>query len=297
MVKAKVKAKKRAFSKRTVSLLLSLMLVFSLFAVSTLSVSAATTLTASGRAVVVEALKEPIQGYPTLKIGQPTYVDENGKEVKYNLFTRDTNTFTFNADKFSKTTPELQQAVLSSLARELNDSNTKISSADRNKLYSEIKNNCDSATASMIGVLFEDSKADLFTALQMFNPFSGVVGTILGCGVLALIILLLGSTVLDLCYIGLPVARNFIHSRSEQNGKGSDEKPWGVTNDAWSVIQETETNNTSSGGRYKNAYVMYFKRRVITYIILSICILYLLSGQIAGLIGWLMNLVSGFSIG
>lgn len=281
---------------RIISLFMALIMTVCLFIGSTLSASAIATISADGSSIMKTAMNKTVDGY-NVTLSRLYYFDASGNKVTYKMFVQQGgNSFKFNSDAFAKTEAGLQQAALSTLARYLNDSDTKISTSDRTKIYNEIKNNCDSATASMIGVLFEDSKADMFSALQLFGPFSGVVGTILGCGVLALIILLLASTVLDLCYIGLPVARNWINVKSDEKSGGQGGKPWGITNDAFSVINETETGNTSSGGKYKNAYALYFKRRVVTYIILSICILYLLSGQIAGLIGWLMSLVSGFSM-
>lgn len=281
---------------RIIAFMLSCMMVLTLFIGSAISASAVTTISADGSNIMKAALNKTVDGY-NVTLSKLYYFDASGNKVSYKMFIQQgSNSYKFNSDAFAKTESGLQQASLSTLARYLNNSDTKISSADRTKIYNEIKNNCDSATASMIGVLFEDSKADMFSALQLFGPFSGVVGTILGCGVLILVILLLASTVLDLCYIGLPVARNWINVKSDEKSGGQGGKPWGITNDAFSVINETETGNTSSGGKYKNAYALYFKRRVVTYIILSICILYLLSGQIAGLIGWLMSLVSGFSM-
>ena len=44
----------------------------------------------------------------------------------------------------------------------------------------------------------------------------------------------------------------------------------------------------------KQAYGIYLKRRVVMLILLGICLLYLVSGQIYSLVGKLLDLVSGF---
>lgn len=141
--------------------------------------------------------------------------------------------------------------------------------------------------AELLTSLFANTKADLFTAMKWFSPFQGTLGLILGIGVIFIIVLLIASTVFDLVYIGLPMARNVMDGKAEQNGKP---RPFGVSTDAVRVVTENEDNNKGAGG---NMYVAYFKKRVVTYIILAVCILYLISGQLSSVIGWLLGQVSG----
>ena len=210
--------------------------------------------------------------------------------------------FKFNGSGFEDIADSaFQQALINEFAKLMASDKyrNRFSDADRQAIYDEIKDNCGQANAAMISALFQDTKADMFSALRIFQPFNGIVGTILGVCVLALIILLIGSTALDMAYINFPIARNFMYGKDKEGGdkSGGAKKPWGVTADAWSVVNECEGGGGSGGdGKYKNANIAYFKRRIVTYIVVAIMILYLLSGQLAGLIGWLMNLVSGFSM-
>lgn len=141
--------------------------------------------------------------------------------------------------------------------------------------------------AELLTSLFANTKADLFTAMKWFSPFQGTVGLILGIGVIFIILLLIASTAFDLVYIGLPMARNVMDGKAEQSGKP---RPFGVSTDAVRVVNDNEGDNKGTGG---NMYVAYFKKRVVTYIILAICILYLVSGQLSNVIGWLLGQVSG----
>lgn len=299
-VKIMARVTNRRFILSVFSLLMTFLIVFSY---SMIGADAATTLTGEGAAEIKSILstKLPDQSYTAtggtvhndVSLNKLYYYDDNGRAKTFKLFTQSGNTFTFNTSCFEKAPSDLQQDALSVFVREVNSSSV-ISNSDKNKIYDEIKNNCSDATAAMVGVLFEDNKADLFSALKLFSPFNGIIGSVLGVGVLLIIVLLLGSTVFDLVYLGVPVARNYLTDKQDQKGGG---KPWGITHEAWSVINEVEGGGGSgSNGKYRNAYILYFKRRIITYIVLSICILYLLSGQIAGIISWLMNLVSGFSL-
>lgn len=145
--------------------------------------------------------------------------------------------------------------------------------------------------STLLTLIFAETKADLSSAMKIFAPFNGTLGVILGIGVIIIIILLITSTVFDLVYLGLPMARVAMDGKAESNNQP---KPFGVSYDAVRLVQEFEGGTGGNGGQSGNIYFAYLKRRIITYIVLAICILYLVSGQIAGLIGWLMDLVSGF---
>lgn len=144
--------------------------------------------------------------------------------------------------------------------------------------------------AELLTSLFANTKADLFTAMKWFSPFQGTLGLILGIGVIFIIVLLIASTVFDLVYIGLPMARNALNNKADGEGK---DRPFGISTDALRVVEECEGTTNGGKGKGGNMYVAYFKKRVLTYIILAVCILYLISGQLAGVIGWLLGQVSG----
>ena len=156
----------------------------------------------------------------------------------------------------------------------------------------ENRNDLVFSKADAVAILFNQG-ADIMGALTWFMPFQGGLGLILGVGVIIVIALLLLSTVLDLVYIGLPTARMAMSAKAEGQGK---EIPFGISTDAYRIVQQTaETGNGGNGGNQGNPYLQYFKKRFVTYIILAVCILYLLSGQIGGLISGLLNLASGIT--
>lgn len=149
-------------------------------------------------------------------------------------------------------------------------------------------------SAMLIPLIFDNTNADLFTAYKWLAPFLGIVRVILGIFTIGVVVLMFFSTVIDLAYIGLPVLRE----ATADHSKGSKKKPFGVTFEALATINDVEmgighngTNGT--GGGYRNAYFLYFKRRAVSYIVLSICILYLVVGELGGLMAWLMGLGSG----
>ena len=159
------------------------------------------------------------------------------------------------------------------------------------QVYNKLKDNeqLGISDSTLLTLIFSETKADLSSAMKIFSPFNSTLGVILGIGVIIIIILLIVSTVFDLVYLGLPMARVAMDGKAEQNNKP---KPFGVSYDAVKLVEEYEGQGGNGGSG--NIYFAYLKRRIVTYIVLALCILYLISGQIAGLIGWLMDLVSGF---
>ena len=303
---------------RVVALMLTMLTIISaMFAFGGISASASAALSTQGKTAMNELLtKEDISSNTAInrykkegdacKLSDSYSVPLKSKSHELGsvkIFSVNNNVFKFDGTKFEDIDDSsFQQALINEFAKLMASDKyrNRFSDADRTAIYNEVKDNCGQANAAMVAALFQDTKADMFSALRIFQPFNSIVGTILGICVLALIILLIGSTALDMAYINFPVARNFMYGKEKEGGdKGGAKKPWGVTADAWSVVNECEgSGGSGSGGdgKYKNANIAYFRRRIITYIVVAIMILYLLSGQLAGLIGWLMSLVSGFSI-
>ena len=309
--------KQRIKFNRVIVMLLTLLMTLSMFmAFSSTRTYATAHLSPNGANTVSKLLKEPISGNAVIdkykqnwKLGDelPGVSVRSQTEPKtLKLFKtsdksndKSPNTFTFVGTDFQDIKDaQLQEAVINEFAKLMADRyRESFTDADRQAIYNEVKDNCGQANAAMVAALFQDTKADMFSALRIFQPFGGVVGTILGVFVVCIIVLILGSTALDIAYINIPIARNFMYGKEKDGGgdKGP-KKPWGITHDAWSVVDECEGDSGKDGG-YKNANIAYFKRRVITYIVVAIMILYLLSGQLSDIIAWVMKLVSGFSIG
>lgn len=151
-----------------------------------------------------------------------------------------------------------------------------------------IGNKDESLGTIMLMINFNTVKADLYKAYKIMEPFLKILNIVLGVGCVLLILILMASTVMDLAYIGLPVWRE------AQDGKGK-KNPFGVSYEALRTVQEVEKGLGGGDGDYRNAYLLYFKRRALTYIILAICIMYLICGGISGIIGFVLSLVTGIT--
>lgn len=157
------------------------------------------------------------------------------------------------------------------------------------QIMKDIQDTDSSVSSIMLPLIFNSTKGDMYAAYKIANPFLEVLSVVLGVGAVALILFLLFSTVMDLAYIGLPVWRE---AQANKEG-GSGKNPFGVSYEAMTTVKEVE-KGLGDGG-YKNAYLLYFKRRALTYIILAICIMYLICGGLSGIIGFILSLVSGIT--
>lgn len=155
-----------------------------------------------------------------------------------------------------------------------------ISTMASNKIYNFIQSQ-DESTASLVRQLSNDVNADFAEAYMMFKPFSGALGIVLGVFAIAIFVTLTMMILVDLSYIVIPMVRDFL---TQPQGK-----PKFVSNEAWYAVKEVDGENHSN----KNVLVVYFKKKTMQFVALSICILYLLSGQIYILIGNLMDMFRG----
>lgn len=146
---------------------------------------------------------------------------------------------------------------------------------------------CDDNVNKVIFVaIYSEFKADMTTTYNITKPMFPILNIILGVAAVVLIVLLLVYTVTDLMYIALPIWRDFDISR------GGKPCPF-VSYEAVFVVMEKEKHFDE----YSNIYLSYFLKRSWTYILLAICITYLIGGGLSGIISFILGLVSGFTGG
>ena len=124
--------------------------------------------------------------------------------------------------------------------------------------------------------------ADVQTGAKILSGFSGLVSMVLG---LMVVLISLGMTVFsacDLAYIAFPVFRNKCEDMKQsgskigtKTGSNGETKLRFVTDEAQYAVNAAET--TESG---KNPFVIYFSKRILSYIILAILLFILLTGRI-----------------
>jgi hypothetical protein len=275
---------KQTISRVSLLLILSMLLsssMFSIFAETNIPISA------NDKAEIEAAIKEASEANGTESSSTSEVVikstDKNAdgtktaKIFKYN----GENSIVFDEKEFKRANQKEARKALFAFVNSLKESS--ISADTQQEIMNEIQESDSDVAAMMLPMVFDNTKADIFTAYKWLAPFMSVIRVFFGLGSVVIIIMVISSTVIDLAYIGLPVWRE------TQDEKSGGKKPFGVSHEALSTVREVEKNLEV----YKNAYVMYLKRRATTYIVLSIALLWLIAGEMSGLIGWVLNLASG----
>lgn len=162
-------------------------------------------------------------------------------------------------------------------------SKTNLSAKTKNKVYNFIAGQ-DTPVTNAMKYLQSDANADFLEAKKWFDPFSGVIGTILGVLCVAVFMFSGLSIVFDICYLVLP-GMQAVLERGED-----DKRPFGVSREAYSALKDAEKDT-----EYKSVLAIYMKRRVFMLIIMSICIGYLISGQIYDIIAFFIDAASNIA--
>lgn len=192
---------------------------------------------------------------------------------------------TFNTDTFKYATDKSRREALSKFIKGLQ--NSDVSPQTQQELIAWMQETDSDVSRMMVPLVIDSTSADLYKASKVLSPILPTVRVIIGVGVFIVAIFLIISTVMDLVFIGLPIARESMESWREK-GKS---RIFLVSSDAVATVREVESN--LEGGGYRNAVLLYFRRRAVTYIVLSVCLLYLIVGELGGFIDWILRLGSG----
>ena len=149
--------------------------------------------------------------------------------------------------------------------------------------------------ASLLATLMQNTNPDFSTANRIYEPFSGTVGTILGV-VSIFVMALLGVTMaLDIAYITIPAFQMALGG--DEGGQGGKKGLSAIISpEARNAAKAAEGGGGGQGGsgEYKAAIGIYFKYRWKGLVMLAICLLYLVQGEIYSFVGWFIDLFGGF---
>lgn len=297
--------KKRTFK----SVFIMLLTLVCMFVMPVMSASAATG-TADAQARLEKAIEEgkvDPNGASGLDVSGNSYDLQGGGTIKYVDVVgppsgADSSTFKagYVNSNFTKLTSKSQEklltdmnAVADGVVADTSGSNAIVSDQTKTTWLTNLQQ-CNGVGTQLMNSILQNTKPDYATANRIYEPFSGIVGTCLALGAI-LIMAFLGITmVLDLSYIGIPAFRMMVGG-DDKGGK--DGKPKFISWEAVSAVTQAECGNGGGGqdgSGNKVAVGIYFKKRVIMLIVLGVCLLYLISGQIYTLVSWILDLVSGF---
>lgn len=203
-------------------------------------------------------------------------------------------------DHYTELTSKSRQQLLNDMnkAADAKVSEDKSEEPSSSTVTADTKNNwlvnlqkCDGVGSQLLTTVLANTKPDFVTANQIYQPFSGLVGTLLGLGAVLLFAAVAIVMVLDISYMAIPFIRTI-----GTDDSGSQKRPNWVSYEAYYAIQQAEGGegggNTKGAG--KQALGIYLKKRIGMLVLLGVCLLYLIQGQIFTFVGWVLDLVSGF---
>lgn len=222
-----------------------------------------------------------------------SYEKEGGGSLSGDeLFTSNGNSYDLDEDAFNQLTSEAQTRLINDIKKATDNSvktNADVSEETVQNWFKELQS-LDGVGSKLMSTILENTKPDFVTANQLYQPFSGIVGVILGILSILLMAFLGVVMVLDISYIALPPMRMFV-GESKESGKSLKSNL--VSNDAIYAVRVAEDSDGTDGSK-KQALGVYLKRRIPMLILLGVCLLYLVQGQIYTLVSWILDLVSGF---
>lgn len=204
--------------------------------------------------------------------------EANKYATKGNVLSCSNNTLKFSNKNYSKMETEdkedFMEAALTATTK--SGMNTKM----KNKVYNFIASQ-DTPVSNSMKYLQSDASADFLEAKKIFDPFSGVIGTILGVLTTAIFLFAGLSMLIDVMYLVLPGFQAVLE-RGEEN-----KRPWAVSNDAFTAKRDSEKSD-----EHKNVLSLYLKRRIGLIVAMAICLGYLISGKIYDVIVYFIDAFS-----
>lgn len=158
--------------------------------------------------------------------------------------------------------------------------NSSISVINRNKIYSFLADS-DKRVSGLVRQLSEDVTVDMPAAYAWFRPFSGPLSVFLGCITIAIFALLGVSIVVDIAFLTIPALQWVLIRKSSENTK-----PRLISLEAWDSYKEASITHSGVLG-------IFFRKKAGQMIVLGICVLYLVSGNLFALVAKIIDYFQG----
>lgn len=158
--------------------------------------------------------------------------------------------------------------------------------------------NCSGMGSTLLASILQNTKPDFVTANRMYQPFSGPISTVIGLLCIVVVALLGLSMALDICYIVIPFVQLALDPDNSNDKEGGAKGLSRLVSHAALNAVKTQVDgggaNGQSGSSNKSALGTYAKGRWKEMLLLGVCLLYLVSGQLYALVAQIINLMSGF---
>lgn len=228
---------------------------------------------------------------------------EGGTIIYTSLFNQGNTDMPINQDALDSLTNGAKSSFLKDMLRvayakvEADKNNTTDDAVTESTLtdYLSIVQSQAGVAGTLLASILSNVKADFIGGNRIFAPFSGPIGT--GLGLISILIMaLLGLTMaLDLAYITIPPFQMLMGDgtgNGNESGKGFHVSGF-ISQEARMAVKSAEGGGQAGSGEYKAAVWTYFKYRWKGLVLLGICLLYLIQGQMYSFVAWFLDLFSG----
>ena len=180
-----------------------------------------------------------------------------------------------------------RRVILDNIKYAFNNIDYGISAEAKHMFYNEIRSFYGDDVEYVQGEIIGGIQPNMFLAYEIFLPFKGVVGTIFGCICWIIIVSLVFSVIIDFMYMQVPEFRERTYQFTQHSSGGrfsfiknrsKIDRPWFVSYEAARASKESIESNGE-----RNMMILYLKYRVVTWIIVTICLTYLLTGLFMGI--------------
>lgn len=232
-------------------------------------------------------------------LSENTYKLKEGGSVKgSDLFEQTTGDgqgtqgYDLNEDVFNRLSSEAQTQLVEDIATESDkvvvDAESEVDESTVALWWQELQTKKGVGSKFMMEIL-KHTKPNFVAANNIYQPFAGPIGVLMGLIAVVMMGVLGVVIVSDIAYITLPPVRILVNEKRDNKGAG---KSLIFSHAATNAVAIAE--DTGGQGESKQALGIYFKSRLVMLILLGICLLYLVNGSLYTLVGYILDIVSGF---
>lgn len=174
----------------------------------------------------------------------------------------------FNQDAYDVLSVVQKKEFIKYIVSECKSADCTLNAAQRQQAYNFLVSVDDSYINAAVSDMLNNDNKNLLFAITKMEPVFRYLN--LGFAFLVIIILILtaGVTVMDLCYMSLPIFQTM--------GK-DDKKPFIISNEAYKALQQhIETQ--------ENIYLLYFKKRFLSLVVIFVCVAIIITGKLGDLV-------------
>lgn len=194
-------------------------------------------------------------------------------------------------DVFNRLSSDAQTQLVEDIATQSDKVVTEEADVDESTValwWQELQTKKGVGSKFMMEIL-KHTKPNFVAANNIYQPFAGPIGVLMGLIAVVMMGVLGVVIVSDIAYITLPPVRILVNEKREGKGAG---KSLIFSHAATHAVELAEDGGGQ--GESKQALGIYFKNRLVMLILLGICLLYLVNGSLYTLVGYILDIVSGF---